>query len=280
MSWCGTLSAMLSQFNSLLPELFRAIDLTGVLLNGVLGGRLARIKRFDAVGFCVLAITSALGGGMVRDVLLGAAPPVALTDPRYLTVALVGAGVAMLWKLDSRPWRIALILADGMVLGCWAATGALKTLTAGFSIMPAVLLGLMTAVGGGMIRDVCAGNVPQVFGGNNLYATPALASAIVMVVAQKRGFPSFGMVVATLIGLGFTALAHRRRWVLPQNSEWTLQLSSSQVQSMLRARAARRAAKLRARQEGSTADDPQNHELSPTGTRRRVIPVDVTRQRL
>jgi len=271
---------MLSQFNSLLPELFRAIDLTGVLLNGVLGGRLARIKRFDAVGFCVLAITSALGGGMVRDVLLGAAPPVALTDPRYSTVALVGAGVAMLWKLDSRPWRIALILADGMVLGCWAATGALKTLAAGFGIMPALLLGLMTAVGGGMIRDVCAGNVPQVFGGNHLYATPALASAIVMVVAQKCGFPSFGMVIATLVGLGFTALAHRHRWVLPQNSEWTLQLSSSQVQNMLRTRAARRAEKLRARQEGSTADDPQNHELSPTGTRRRVIPVDVTRQRL
>ena len=103
---------MLYQFNSWLPEIFRAIDLTGVLLNGVLGGRLARMKRFDAVGFCVLAITSALGGGMVRDVLLGAAPPVALTDPRYLTVALAGAGVAMLWKLDSRPWRIALIAAQ------------------------------------------------------------------------------------------------------------------------------------------------------------------------
>ena len=220
----------------------------------MLGGRLARIKRFDAVGFCVLAITSALGGGMVRDILLGAAPPVALTDPRYLTVALVGAGVAMLWKLESRPWRIALILADGMVLGCWAATGALKTLAAGFGIMPALLLGLMTAVGGGMIRDVCAGNVPQVFGGNHLYATPALASAVVMVVAQKCGYGSFGMVLATVVGVGFTALAHRRRWVLPQNSEWTLQLSSSQVQKLLRVRAARRAEKLGARQDVQKRD--------------------------
>ena len=191
---------------------------------------------------------------MVRDILLGAAPPVALTDPRYLTVALVGAGVAMLWKLESRPWRIALILADGMVLGCWAATGALKTLAAGFGIMPALLLGLMTAVGGGMIRDVCAGNVPQVFGGNHLYATPALASAVVMVVAQKCGYGSFGMVLATVVGVGFTALAHRRRWVLPQNSEWTLQLSSSQVQKLLRVRAARRAEKLGARQDVQKRD--------------------------
>ena len=168
----------------------------------------------------------------------------------------------MLWKLESRPWRIALILADGMVLGCWAATGALKTLAAGFGIMPALLLGLMTAVGGGMIRDVCAGNVPQVFGGNHLYATPALASAVVMVVAQKCSYGSFGMVLATLVGLGFTALAHHRRWVLPQNSEWTLQLSSSQVQKLLRVRAARRAEKLGARQDVQKRDteNPQNPE--------------------
>lgn len=144
-----------------------------------------------------------------------------------------------------------------MVLGCWAATGALKTLVAGFGILPALLLGLMTAVGGGMIRDVCAGNVPQVLGGNHLYATPALASAIVMVVAYKCGFPSLGMVLATLIGLGFTALAHRRRWVLPQNSEWTLQLSSSQVQKMLRMRAARRADKLRNRHEKNAEMPPE-----------------------
>ena len=113
---------VLEALNHTLPDLFRVIDLVGVLLNGVLGGRLARTKHFDAVGFAVLAIMCALAGGMIRDVLLQAGPPVALTDPFYLGTALVGAAIAMLWKLDSRPWRIALVVADGTVLGCWAAT--------------------------------------------------------------------------------------------------------------------------------------------------------------
>lgn len=223
---------MLEPLNDTLPDLFRVIDLTGVLLNGILGGRLARLKRFDAVGFSVLAVMSALGGGMVRDVMLQMGPPVALTDPWYLATALVGAGIAMLWKLDSRPWRIALVIADGTVLGCWAATGALKTLSAGLGIMPALMLGIMTAVGGGMIRDVSAGNVPQVFGGNNLYATPALVSAAIMVSFSLADANMVGMLVATLVGSGFTVVAHRRGWQLPQNPEWTLSLTSSQLRRL------------------------------------------------
>ena len=120
--------SVLDTLNQTLPDLFRVIDLLGVLLNGILGGRIARIKRFDAVGFMVLAIMCALAGGMLRDIMLDQGPPVALTDPFYLGTALVGALIAMLWRLNSRFWRIALVLADGTVLGCWAATGALKTL--------------------------------------------------------------------------------------------------------------------------------------------------------
>ncbi|WP_253954046.1 trimeric intracellular cation channel family protein [Schaalia sp. 19OD2882] len=214
--------SVLSGLDQTLPDLFRAIDLLGVLLNGILGGRLARTKHFDAVGFAVLAIMSALAGGMLRDVLLHNGPPVALTDPFYLGTALVGAGVAMLWKFDSRPWRIALVVADGTVLGCWAATGALKTLEAGFGWMPAIMLGIMTAVGGGMIRDISAGSVPQVFGGNNLYATPALVSAGIMVAFWHTGLTTIGMLVATIIGSAFTGVSHWKRWRLPQHDDWEL----------------------------------------------------------
>ena len=74
---------VLDALNASLPEVFRAIDLMGVLLNGILGGKVARERNFDAVGFAILAIMTALAGGMIRDVLLGAeaGPPVALTDP-------------------------------------------------------------------------------------------------------------------------------------------------------------------------------------------------------
>lgn len=217
-------------------DVFRVIDLTGVLLNGILGGKLARSKHFDAVGFIILAIMSAMAGGIVRDVMLQHGPPVAITDPLYISTALVGAGVAFLWKLQSRFWRVALIVADGVVLGCWAATGAMKTLSFGFGIMPALLLGITTAVGGGMIRDVTAGNVPTVFGGNNLYATPALVSAGIMVALYSFGHPTAGMIVATVVGSSFTVLAHWRKWQLPVHSDWSLSLTPAQLKRLLATR--------------------------------------------
>ena len=229
---------VLDALNASLPEVFRAIDLMGVLLNGILGGKVARERNFDAVGFAILAIMTALAGGMIRDVLLGAeaGPPVAITDPYYLGVALVGAAVAMMWKMDSRPWRFLLVVADGMVLGCWAATGASKTLDNGFGVTPAILLGIITAVGGGMVRDISAGLVPRVFGGNNLYATPAFASAGATVVFWHLGQPTIGMGCSILIGLAFTGLAHWRHWQLPQTGEWTLTLTYSQLKAMTRRR--------------------------------------------
>ncbi len=217
-------------------DVYRVIDLTGVLLNGILGGKLARTKRFDAVGFVILAIMSAMGGGIVRDVMLQAGAPVAITDPLYISTALVGAAIAFLWKLNSRFWVVALIVADGVVLGCWAATGAMKTMSVGFGVMPALLLGITTAVGGGMIRDVTAGNVPMVFGGNNLYATPALVSAGIMVLLYSLGQPTWGMIFATVVGSSFTVLAHWRKWQLPVHSDWSLSLTSSQLRAMLAAR--------------------------------------------
>lgn len=217
-------------------EVFRVIDLTGVLLNGVLGGKLARSKHFDAVGFVILAIMSAMGGGIVRDVMLQAGPPVALTDPFYISTALVGAAIAFLWKMDSKFWAVALLLADGIVLGSWAATGAMKTLALGFGVMPAIMLGITTAVGGGMIRDVTAGKVPMVFGGNNLYATPAFVSALVMVIFYVYGYPVIGMIAATVIGSSFTVIAHWRNWQLPVTSDWSLSITPRQLRRLLATR--------------------------------------------
>ncbi len=210
---------------------FRVIDLTGVLLNGVLGGKIARESRFDVVGFVVLAIMSAMGGGIIRDVMLQVGPPVAITDPFYLATALVGALIAFLWKLENRFWMVVLLIADGVVLGCWAATGAMKTLGAGFGVMPALLLGITTAVGGGMIRDVCAGRVPTVLGGNNLYATPALVSALIMVGLFYLDQATWGMIIATIVGSSFAVVSHWRKWQLPQNPDWTIALSSAQLRA-------------------------------------------------
>ena len=210
---------LLDALNNSLPEVFRAIDLMGVLLNGILGGKVARERNFDAVGFCILAIMTALAGGMIRDLLL---------------TTRTGAPVA--FRMDSRAWSVLLVIADGMVLGCWSATGAIKTLDAGFAIMPAILLGIMTAIGGGMVRDISAGLVPRVFGGNNLYATPAFACSLVTVIFWHMGQPVLGMGASIIVGLVFTGMAHWRRWRLPQTREWTITLTYSQLKALRRGR--------------------------------------------
>lgn len=195
---------------------FRVLDLSGVLCNGILGGLIARQKRYDAVGFVVLAILTATGGGILRDVLIQAGPPFALTDPYYLYTACAGAAVAWWAPFTSRLARRFLVVADAVVLGTWAATGAFKALSNGLGVMPALLLGSLTAVGGSIIRDVSVGETPAVFGGNRLYAVPALCAAGAAVALVRLGVPdAYGMLVATCVGAGTCLVAYWRSWTLP-----------------------------------------------------------------
>ncbi|SPT53597.1 Predicted membrane protein [Actinomyces bovis] len=203
-----------------LPEVFRVVDLSGVLLNGILGGLIARRKNFDVVGFVVLAILTATAGGILRDVMIQAGPPFALTDPYYLYTACVGALVAWYARFESRPARRLLVVADAIVLGTWAATGAYKALNAGLGVMPALLLGCITAVGGSMIRDVAVGETPAVFGGNKLYAIPAFCAALVQVILVRSGGNSdLALLAATCVGAGLCLLAYWRSWKLPVVSD-------------------------------------------------------------
>lgn len=204
-----------------LPDTFRALDLSGVLLNGILGGLIARRKNFDLVGFVVLAILTATAGGILRDVMIQAGPPFALTDPYYLYTACVGAVIAWFAPFRTTFARRFLVVADAVVLGTWAATGASKALTNGLGVMPALLLGCLTAVGGSMIRDVSVGETPAVYGGNKLYAVPALCSALTEVLLVRGGLPNaYAMLVATVVGAGTCLLAYWREWRLPVAEDW------------------------------------------------------------
>jgi uncharacterized membrane protein YeiH len=202
-------------------ELLRWLDLTGVLANAVLGGVIARSARLDPVGFATLAIMSGLGGGMIRDVLLQHGPPVALTDYAYVATALGGVAITLLFRVEGRAWDRVWPLVDALALGCWAAAGAQKTLDYGLGWLPAVMLGTITAVGGGFVRDVVLRRIPTVLGGNTLYATCALLASGVLVVIYRAGFPTVASVSATLVGAGLCLLARRQRWILPQWDEWT-----------------------------------------------------------
>jgi uncharacterized membrane protein YeiH len=196
-------------------EAIRFVDLAGVLANAILGGVAARTARLDIVGFVVLAIMSGLGGGMIRDTLLQQGTAAALLDPAYLIFAILGGIIAYFVTFNGRWTRRSLLMLDALAVGCWSAVGAQKALEAGLGWLPAILLGMITAVGGGMVRDVMLLKVPTIFGGNTLYATSALLASTAMVILSQLGFVAIGFGVAIVSGAGLSLLAKRYGWILP-----------------------------------------------------------------
>lgn len=202
-------------------DLFRVLDLTGVFANAMLGGLIARREKVDPVGFAVLAILSGLGGGIIRDTLLQHGVPVALTDYSYVLTAVAGAALTFLVRIEGPIWDKLWPLIDAVALGCWAATGAEKTLGIGLGWRPAVMLGTITAVGGGATRDVVLQRVPAVLGGNTLYATCAAAASGVMVILYDLGYHTLGSLSAQVTGTGLCLLARCRGWMLPGADAWS-----------------------------------------------------------
>lgn len=201
---------------------FRVVDVGGVIANGLLGGAVARARRFDIVGFATLAVISGLGGGMIRDVLLSTGFPVALTDPWYLSGALTAALIAYLINLEGTVPRRVLAMTDVLALGAWSATGTIKAAAHGLAPIPCVLLGVITAVGGGMLRDVLVGKTPTVFGGNTLYASLGIVGSIEALAFYRAGLADVGMAasIATCTVLGL--LARRLGWMLPEPVDLSL----------------------------------------------------------
>lgn len=167
--------------------MFLALDLAGTFafaLNGALTA--IRVARLDIVGVLTLGMFTALGGGMIRDVVLGALPPATFSDWRYLAVAALGGLVAFASSrhLDRLAKPISVLDAAGLSL--FAVSGALKGLDLGVGPAQAVILGAITAVGGGTLRDVLIREIPVVLT-SGLYAIPALLGALVLVAGDGLG---------------------------------------------------------------------------------------------
>ena len=219
-------------------SVYRIIDLTGVFINGILGGAIARRRKFDAIGFGLLVILSGLGGGLLRDTLLQNGLPAALKEPIYLGVALSGGLVAMTVSLEREQWNKLLKIGDGIVLGVWAVTGTIKAFNAGLLWPSAMLLGMITAVGGGMIRDITIGVVPAIFGGNTLYATSVLLGSGMMVLFNNFQLQTVGMVVSALFASILSIVAYFKGWGLPNNPDWApVTMTAGQLRRLMLTRA-------------------------------------------
>lgn len=175
------------------------LDILGVFVFALSGGLVGVRKGLDLVGIIVLAWVAGLGGGMLRDVLLGDVPPVGISDWRLFAPALAAGLVTFLWyrrlreffrarpRLRTRALGFSIRALDAGGLALFAVSGALKALDFDAGALAAVFLGVITAVGGGALRDVLAGQVPEVLR-RELYAVPALVGAILIVVADWQGF--------------------------------------------------------------------------------------------
>jgi uncharacterized membrane protein YeiH len=171
------------------------LDLTGTFafaLNGALTA--IRVAKLDVVGVVTLGMITALGGGIIRDILLGSLPPATFSDWRYLTVAATGSLVAFGFgrRLDRLAGSILILDAAGLSL--FAVSGASKALDAGVGLGQAIILGAVTGVGGGTIRDVLIRRIPVVLR-SELYAIPALAGAVVVGITDRAGV--YGVAAAT-----------------------------------------------------------------------------------
>jgi uncharacterized membrane protein YeiH len=180
-------------------SLYLVLDLVGTFafaLNGALTA--TRITRLDIVGVVTLGMITAIGGGMIRDVLLGDLPPATFSDGRYLAVAAGGSLVAFLFGRGLDRLSRTILLLDAAGLSLFAVSGALKALDLGVGPAQAVILGALTGVGGGTLRDVLIREVPAVLT-SGLYAIPALLGALIVVVGAELGFAETAAAVVAAI---------------------------------------------------------------------------------
>ena len=192
------------------------LDLAGIFVFATSGALVAVRKELDVFGVLVLAGATGLGGGFLRDVLIDATPPAALADWRYLMVPVAAGLVTFRFHPAVGRMERQVTVFDAVGLAFFCVSGALKALEYGLGPVPAALMGMVTGIGGGMVRDLLAGRVPAVFRGE-LYATPALAGAAVAVTGDQLGQP---VLLSAALGAGlclvWRLLAVWRGWQAPK----------------------------------------------------------------
>ncbi|MGW5641804.1 trimeric intracellular cation channel family protein [Saccharopolyspora sp. NPDC003752] len=199
------------------PLVQEILDLVGIFAFALSGALLAVRKRFDAVGIVVLAEVTALGGGLFRDLVIGAVPPVAFTNVAYFTTPLVAAVVVFFWHPRLARIRRFVMFFDAVGLGVFCVAGSIKALNYGMHPLAAIALGAATAIGGGVARDLLAGEIPALLHPKSeIYAVPALlGSALVSILAVAGVLTPVTSSLAALLAIIVRLLALRYGWRAP-----------------------------------------------------------------
>ncbi|MFZ2077450.1 MAG: trimeric intracellular cation channel family protein [Xanthobacteraceae bacterium] len=191
------------------------LDLAGTFVFA-LSGAMAGVKhRLDVFGVLVLSFAAANTGGIIRDVLIGAIPPGAISDWHYLGVSLAAGLITFCFPAAITQRWSPVLLFDAAGLALFAVSGAHKALTYGLNPIMATLLGMLTGIGGGMARDVLLAEIPTVLRAD-LYAVAALVGAAVVVIANIMHLPSEpAALIGAALCFALRVLAITRGWQLP-----------------------------------------------------------------
>lgn len=191
------------------------LEMLGIAAFAVSGALAASRKRLDIFGFCVLAVLTAVGGGTVRDLVIGRTPVFWIDDNRYVAVAIFAALIVFFTSYKPGSRRRVLIWMDAMGLALFAALGTKISLAHDTGPLVAVMLGVTTAVTGGMLRDIICNEIPLVLS-HEIYATAAFVSGIAYVIADNFMGPQTSLAIAIVAGFAIRALAIVYDWTLPR----------------------------------------------------------------
>jgi uncharacterized membrane protein YeiH len=198
-----------------LHSLYTFIDLAGTFAFAVSGAVAAKDKGLDVFGVLVVAFTVACGGGIVRDLCIGAAPPAGISDWRYLTVAMIAAIITMSLNSLSNWLNRPVLLFDALGLSLFAVSGAQKALEYGHNSHLPCLPGMIYAVGGGVMRDVLLNRIPVILE-KEIYASAALAGAGVVVLGNYfNWYSDWTFLAGFLLCCTLRILALYFHWELP-----------------------------------------------------------------
>jgi uncharacterized membrane protein YeiH len=214
--------------------LFLALDLTGTFVFAVSGVLLAARRNFDITGGLVLGTMTGIGGGMIRDVLLDRVPN-AIGQPIYLAPPVIATLLIYIIGSHISRARIWIVAFDAMGLGLFSVTGTTIALAAGTNYPAALLMGALTACGGGLMRDAVASEDPAIFRGTDLYLIPALFGSGLTIIAEVTGL--LGAIASLIIAaaaFGFRMLAWKLQWRVPQPMrQWSYRDTGQRVKKKL-----------------------------------------------
>jgi uncharacterized membrane protein YeiH len=191
------------------------LNLVGTFAFGLSGGILGVRKTMDLFGVLVLSVATGLGGGIIRDLLLGHVPPATLIDWPFLAAASVAGLLVFLDFRQIVRWNRFVTAFDAIGLAIFTVTGTTIALSAGLGPVPAVLLGMLTGIGGGALRDVLAAEVPLVLR-SEIYAVASLLGAVIIIVAdQVQALGPVVEVLAAVATFSLRMISVWRGWKIP-----------------------------------------------------------------